>query len=234
MIDRAFSSQMPRTSDFIKGRFRTGPWYGLNLTIGLVSLLLAILSFGEIVDALTDQETLFYLDFRIQRIVERITTPSLTRWMVDITNYGGIYLTAGVALFLFIFLLKRRNGWDLLSLFLAAGVGGVILGLMKLLFHRSRPIPQEINTKGFGFPSGHAFMAITVYGFLVYITWKEAKNTAIRLTVTAFAFLVILLVGFSRIYLNVHWLTDVLGGYAAGATMLIIAILIINTLKSAI
>ena len=69
-IDRKLSSLMPETWNFIKGRFSAGEWYGLNLTMGIIFLVLALISFGEIVEDLIDKETLFYLDFRIQRFIE--------------------------------------------------------------------------------------------------------------------------------------------------------------------
>lgn len=65
-------------------------WYGLQLTLSVTLFLLALLSFGEIVEDLIDRETLFRLDFQVQHVVERIMTPALTRVMVEITQAGGV------------------------------------------------------------------------------------------------------------------------------------------------
>ncbi|TAL74382.1 MAG: DedA family protein, partial [Bacteroidetes bacterium] len=96
-INRKLSSQMPKTWAFIKARFNAGSWYGLNLTMGIVLFVLALFSFGEIIEDLIDKETLFYLDYRIQGFVEGIIRPEITRFMVDMTNLGGVYITVTTA-----------------------------------------------------------------------------------------------------------------------------------------
>jgi len=70
-----------------------------------------------------------------------------------------------------------------------------------------------------------------VYGFLIYVTWKSVKSEALRFIMFFVSILLIVLVGISRIYLNVHWLTDVLGGYTAGFAWLIFSIIMVNTIK---
>jgi len=70
-----------------------------------------------------------------------------------------------------------------------------------------------------------------VYGFLIHITWKLSKSEALRFLIFSLSLLLILLVGMSRIYLNVHWLTDVLGGYVSGFTWLVFSIVMVNTMR---
>ncbi|MCL4476799.1 MAG: bifunctional DedA family/phosphatase PAP2 family protein [Nitrospirae bacterium] len=230
-IDRRLSAQMPKTWDFIKARFNAGRWYGLNLTMGIVLFVLALFSFGEIIEDLIDRETLFYLDFRIQRLVEGIISPQTTRFMVDITNIGGVYLTALIAGIVFLYLLYKRCWWRLFAFFLVAGSGEAILVILKLLFHRPRPMPQLIMAHGYSFPSGHAFSAMTIYGFLIYLTWTITGNKVMRFTISSISILLIFLIGISRVYLNVHYLTDVLGGYASGLSWLLFCVIMVNTVR---
>jgi len=230
-IDKRLSSQMPRTWNFIKARFRVGSWYGLNLTIGIVLLLLALYSFGEIIEDLMDKETLFYLDFEVERFVEKLISPQVTRFMVDITNLGGVYLIVIASGTMALFLLYKRHWWDFFAFLLVAGGGETILTVLKLLFHRQRPTAQLVTVHGYSFPSGHAFAAMIVYGFLIHITWKLSKSEALRFLIFSLSILLILFVGMSRIYLNVHWLTDVLGGYVSGFTWLVFSIIMVNTIR---
>lgn len=209
----------------MKRRLRAGEWYGLSLTLSLTVLLLALASFGEIVEDLIDRETLFRLDFQVQHVVERIMTPALTRVMVEVTQAGGVYLTAATAASLFFYLFRRGAWWDLFAFFLAVGAGEALLGLAKLLFHRARPFPQQVAASGGSFPSGHAFAALVVYGFLIHVVWKFTKGETPRLIVSLLSAALILLIGVSRVYLNVHWFTDVLGGYAAGLAWLLLSAL---------
>jgi undecaprenyl-diphosphatase len=230
-IDGKLSSRMSETWNFIKSRFNAGEWYGLNLTVALTLFIFALLSFGEIIEDLVDKETLFYLDFRIQRFVEGIITPDVTRFMVDITNFGGVYLIVFVTGAAALYLLYKRYWWELFTFFLVTGGGETLLALLKLLFHRPRPAKQLVMAHGYSFPSGHAFSAVVVYGFLIYMTWKLIRSEALRFIIFFVAILLIVLVGISRVYLNVHWLTDVLGGYTAGFAWLIFSIIMVNTIR---
>jgi len=230
-IDRKLSSQMPKTWDFIKIRFDAGRWYGLNLTMGIVFLVLALFSFGEIIEDLIDKETLFYLDFRIQGLIEGIISPQITRFMVDITNIGGVYLAILTVSIIALYLLYKRCWWKLFALFLAAGGGEAILIIFKMLFHRQRPMPQLVIAHGYGFPSGHAFSAMIIYGFLIYLIWSTGKIRAMKFIVLLMSIFLIFLIGISRIYLNVHYLTDVLGGYTSGFAWLLFCIVMVNTIR---
>ncbi|MBT9537290.1 MAG: bifunctional DedA family/phosphatase PAP2 family protein [Nitrospirae bacterium] len=230
-IDGKLSSRMPETWNFIKSRFSAGEWYGLNLTVALTLFTFALLSFGEIIEDLVDKETLFYLDFRIQRFIEGVITPDVTRFMVDITNWGGVYLIVLVTGAAALYLLYKRYWWELFAFFLVTGGGETVLFLLKHLFHRPRPTQQLVMAYGYSFPSGHTFSAVVLYGFLIYMTWKLVKSEALRFIIFSIAILLIILVGISRIYLNVHWLTDVLGGYAAGFAWLTFSIVMVNTIK---
>ena len=93
---------------------------------------------------------------------------------------------------------------------------------------------QLVMAHGYSFPSGHAFTAMIVYGFLIYITAKSIKSELFRFAIFSLATIVIIIVGVSRIYLNVHWVTDVLGGYAVGFSWLTLSIVIVNTMKQMI
>jgi undecaprenyl-diphosphatase len=160
-----------------------------------------------------------------------LISPQVTRFMVDITNLGGVYLIVIASGAMALFLLYKRYWWDFFAFFLAAGGGETILIVLKLLFHRQRPTAQLITVHGYSFPSGHAFAAMIVYGYLIHITWRLLKSEVLRFLIFSLSILLILLVGMSRIYLNVHWLTDVLGGYASGFAWLVFSIVMVNTMR---
>ena len=123
--------------------------------------------------------------------------------MVDITNLGGVYLALFVTCAMTLYLWYKRYWWELFNIFLVIGGGETVLALLKLLFHRPRPTLQLLMAHGYSFPSGHAFSAVIVYGFLIYITWKLIKSEALRLIIFSAAILLIILIGISRVYLNV-------------------------------
>ncbi len=110
-------------------------------------------------------------------------------------------------------------------------MGEILLVILKLFFHRPRPSPQIVATHWYNFPSGHAFSAVIVYGFFIYMAWRLIKSEALRFIIFFVSILLIVLVGISRIYLHVHYLTDVLGEYAAGFAWLILSIIMVNVIR---
>jgi len=222
---------MTKGWEFVKSRFTHDHWYGLKLTIALTSLLLALYAFGVIVEDLVNRGSLYYLDFKVQRLVEGIVTPTITIFMTHITFLGSKNFTWGLAGLVIIFLLLKKEWWTILSLIMIILVGELLLSFLKEFFHRARPMPQIVSAQGYSFPSGHSFYAMLVYGFMIYLTWKFIRNNWLRSLIFILCTLLILLIGLSRIYLNVHWLTDILGGYSAAFSWLMINILVVEIIK---
>jgi len=92
----------------------------------------------------------------------------------------------------------------------------LIVAILKRLVHSARPLNGIIQETGFSFPSGHAMAAVVLLGLLTYFIWQHFKSRNIKILSGVLFILVSLVVGFSRIYLNVHWLSDVVGAYALG------------------
>lgn len=102
------------------------------------------------------------------------------------------------------------------------------LGL-KYFFHRPRPdIYQIINESGYSFPSGHSMISMAFYGFLIYLIYKYVKNKKIKYISITLISVLIIFIGISRIYLGVHYTSDVLAGFLFSISYLIIYILIAN------
>ena len=100
---------------------------------------------------------------------------------------------------------------------------GILIKTSKWIFQRARPLNQIIQETGFSFPSGHTTMAIVFFGLIVYLFSKN-KSKKIKTTASITAILLIFIIGFTRIYLRVHWLTDAIGGFLLGGTVLLLAI----------
>jgi membrane-associated phospholipid phosphatase len=219
---------MPKAWGFIKDRFRVGKWYGIGLTVGVACFALSILSFAGIVDSLSEKGTLFHLDLKINAYVIRVAHPGLTGFLGTITELGSIYLVVMVAVIVGVILFIRKNWWRLLALFLAVGIGQAVLNILKVAFQRPRP-KTEMFVFSYSFPSGHVFSAIVIYGFCIYLTFRFINNTVVKWIVSALLAFLILLIGFSRIYLSVHWFSDVLAGYATGFAWLLFCIFVAKT-----
>jgi len=126
-----------------------------------------------------------------------------------------------------IVVLFRRNwlvvvvGWTLVM-----GGGKLVELALKHTFHRTRPIGalQHLSDPSYSYPSGHAMGAMIGYGMLTYLVLLRVRQPAARALVTAIAALVIIAIGTSRLVLAVHYFTDVVGGFAAGAVWLALSL----------
>lgn len=124
-----------------------------------------------------------------------------------------------IVIFLFI---KKRKDLILSFVFSAAGAEAVVF-FLKILFQRPRPFGAAVLEKDFSFPSGHADIAVVFYGYLAYMIIGSVKSKY-KIPLILAALLVIGLIGFSRLYLGVHYLSDVLAGYLIGSLFLAIGI----------
>ncbi|MDF2961331.1 MAG: phosphatase family protein [Paenibacillus sp.] len=138
-----------------------------------------------------------------------------SEWMVGI-------LVLVFSLFFFILLRYRRR----LFFFIGVIAGSVLLNEgLKLLFHRKRPTLDRImDAAGSSFPSGQSMIAVVLYGILIFLLWPHLTSALKRWTAILLGISIITAIGFSRIYLGVHYPTDVLGGYTAGGSWLCVAI----------
>ena len=221
-------SRMPKTWGFLKTRFRVGERYGIGLTVGVACFLLSIFSFAAIVGSFSEKGTLFHLDLKINAYVIRAANPELTRFLGTITDLGSIYLVVMVAVMVGVILLISKNWWSLLSLFLAIGIGQAVLNILKVVFQRPRP-KTEMYVFSYSFPSGHVSSATVIYGFCIYLTFRFINNATAKWIVATLLALLIHLIGFSRVYLGVHWLSDVLAGYVTGFAWLLFCIFFAKT-----
>lgn len=161
-------------------------------------------------------------DLAVIRLVQGWESPAITQAMLFLSFIGAtkavIAICIAIMLFLFVFLGHRRE----LLLFLFSVLGSYGLNkLLKLLLHRDRPdIHRIVEEEGFSFPSGHAMQAFAVYATLTYLLWRHIPSRLGRGLLLAFSALIMLAIGTSRVYLGVHYPSDVLGSYAASGAWL--------------
>ena len=115
--------------------------------------------------------------------------------------------------------------------FISVG-GSFITGFLgKIIWQRPRPLAAVYIEHSWSFPSGHAILAMSLYGFLIYFFWKNSKKLQNKISVLFLGLLIIIAIGFSRLYLGVHYLSDVLAGYLAGVFWLWLSIAIVKNQK---
>jgi undecaprenyl-diphosphatase len=157
------------------------------------------------------------LDFRIGPILADLRTPLLTFLMTCITTLGNAVQLSSATALLTIFLLWKKKYFDALLASTTMALGVVALNMLKASFDIVRPTQGLVGALGPGFPSGHAMMAIIFASVISYTVVRHAKSDIWKNILYAFVFTLAICVGFSRVYLNVHWASDVFAGFFAGA-----------------
>ncbi len=130
----------------------------------------------------------------------------------------------------FLFIKKRR--WNSIRIPVVALSSLLLMFILKLIFHRDRPLtPLLATAKGYSFPSGHALMSVTFYGLLILIVWESAKPLWYKWYMSVSLLLLIIAIGISRVYLRVHYASDVLAGFSIGLMWLLLSLWILGRIE---
>ena len=188
------------------------------LVLGFLLALSALLFFSWIAEEMLEGDTAQF-DLRVTTLVHENSTSQLTAVMKALTILGSSLVMAPLAVLTLIICCIRREFHALRTL-ATTFVGALLLELLlKPAFHRARPVPffDFPMPASFSFPSGHAMFSFCFFATLAALLSARVTRRVARLAVWCIALLLSLGIGFSRIYLGVHYPSDVLAGYAAGA-----------------
>jgi membrane-associated phospholipid phosphatase len=191
--------------------------FGLASLAGLAVAVLAMFLFGWLADEMLEGETLA-LDLRVRAATHAIATPGLTHALRIVSLVGGPSVLAVLGAVLAAVFVWRR-WWRGAIVLLVAMVGaGLLDTALKLAFRRTRPTPYfgYPLPDSYSFPSGHALFAFCFFTAGAALLAPRLQHPALRWLVIVVALVLVLAIGFSRIYLGVHYPSDVLAGYAVG------------------
>jgi undecaprenyl-diphosphatase len=203
-------------------RLTPGQYLGLHLTLGLLAAAGSLWLFGGLVEDLLTGDPIVRFDRGVDDYLHSHATAPLTTFFLVVTAFGSLeaMVILGVVVAA---VLARGRRWTLLGTWLAAVVGSAVIDwLLKGLFQRPRPHfahPLLVETS-YSFPSGHAMESFVAYGMLAYFAVLALRSWEARVAVVCGAALLVVLIGFSRMYLGVHYFSDVIAGYAAGGVWL--------------
>ncbi len=226
-----FVRRYPRSFAFLKRRFNTAKFSGLPLTLLLVAFIYVLSAFAGTIQDIVTAEPLVSADIRVANLMYAFRDAELIKFFLWVTLLAEwqMIVSFSVVMSVLLWLWKKRV---YIAPFLVTVLGSYLFyTISKIIIHRPRPDIAYYLESGYSFPSGHATMAAAFYGFLMYFLFRQLKHWKTKAN-TLFAGLVVILgVGLSRIYLGVHYLSDVWGGYLLGALWLITGISIAEWLK---
>ena len=191
---------------------------GQQLALGLLVFVGMTVILGAIAEYVVTGRPLILLDQQLSAWIGRNRTPQLTTFFIVVTALGSTAVACVVAAVGGVYLLRRRQLHWFAAITLTIFGGMTLNRLLKLAFQRARPqLDDPIRTfAGYSFPSGHTVTATVVYGAVALFLFTQVKSFRSRVIIISCASLLIMLVGFSRIYLGAHYLTDVLAAIAEG------------------
>lgn len=165
--------------------------------------------------------------------IEKLRNDKLTTFMklaTKLSNPEVMIVIAIISIIICIKFIKNKK----LSLGIVLNLAGITLinQILKLIFKRERPTGYRlIEMSGYSFPSGHAMASLAFYGLLIYIIKRLVKNKYLKILLITLNIAIIILIGVSRIYLGVHYLSDVLTGYSISIIYLLITTKLLNKYK---
>lgn len=190
----------------------------VQLVLGVLLFIGMTLTLAALAEQVMTGRPLTILDQQLSAWLARNRTPPLTTFFIIVTSLGSTAVGTIIAVILGVYLLRRRQRYWFAATILTIAGGSLLNRFLKLAFQRTRPeFDDPIRAfAGYSFPSGHTMAATVVFGTLALFLFTRKKNFQWRALVITLAVLVILMVGFSRIYLGAHYLTDVMAAMAEG------------------
>lgn len=182
-------------------------------------------------DVFHDGDTGF--DTRLFALASRTTSPGMTRAMRWISFLGSDeYLLVVPVVMALVLSFYKKMQWYGLKVLVICLTTALLNQLLKYLHQRPRPLLGLQEASGMSFPSGHAMIGGVFYGLVIYIVLSTVKSQAWRWVLTILFTALILLVGWSRIYLRMHYATDVMAGYLIGALWLLLSLYLLGKIET--
>ncbi|WP_324719092.1 phosphatase PAP2 family protein [Salinimicrobium sp. HB62] len=204
------------------------PFY-LLIFFALVVFVIGTNLFVELTEEVQG-ETIDAFDTRVTDYVTSFRTPALNNFFQFVTDLGDVYAyivaTTLAAIFFFFKLKNKKFILQLLGVLILSALANMAL---KEAFDRARPtIEHMVVVKTLSYPSGHAMSAMAFYGFLIYLVFHIKMSKWLRIFLTLLFSALIFFIGLSRIYLGVHFPSDVVGGFTAGLIWIAFCVVLFN------
>lgn len=222
-----FRGRHPGLARFIAARFAREEYLGLHLTIGFLISLAGLWLFAGVTEDVVQHDPLTKFDLTLTTLIRAHTTPTGDKTFFLVSALGSPTAMAVIGGVGALLLLLRRK-WLVLAAWFAAFAGaGLLTVVLKNIIQRPRPVDATNFLYGtsFSFPSGHALGSLLGYGMLAYVigSWR-VESARGRLWLGISAAVVVLAIGISRLYLGVHYFSDIVAGYAVGILWLSVCI----------
>lgn len=197
------------------------------LTIGLPLIIFIFIAINVVYSRTAGFDSFIYNE------VSKYIIPHVTKIMILISYFGsGVFLAVSTLIICIIFYFDKKDSFYSAMIIMNLVLSSLLNVTLKHIIHRARPdILKLVEVAGFSFPSGHSMAAMSFYGFFIFLCFKYCKSGR-KYIMSSLLAAMIFLIGLSRIYLGVHYASDVLGGFTLGVLWLGVFTLIIDKSKA--
>lgn len=190
------------------------------------ALFIAVFILFSIIGSLYNNEIISIDVFMHDLVVNNLRSDGLTFIMLFITNFCNPIILILLSLVILLICKDKKMGLIIIINLLVSILLNIIF---KWIIQRDRPLEDFLITEsGYSFPSGHSMVSMAYYGLIIYFIYKKIKDKRVRNVLMILIGLLILAIGFSRIYLGVHFASDVIGGFLISIIYLVCAIKLLN------
>lgn len=185
-----------------------------------IILFISIISLLFLIEDVMDKDIMTFDENGYLIVSKHLISKNMTSIERLITNLGGIYWLVGFSIFLLIVIKNKKIP---ISIMINLGLSALLNFTLKQILQRPRPIEHRIiDESGYSLPSGHSMVSMAYYGFLIYLIHKNIKNKYLKIFFITLLSSLIINIGISRIYLGVHYTSDVIAGFLVAISYLIL------------
>lgn len=230
-VVQRFYRRFPRLSSFLLRRFDTTSFIGLPLSILVLAIGVNAALLSQLAEDVIESEGVVHVDKAFTDFLYSMRSEWLSQTFYALTQLGtreAVFAVGGLASIVFLY---NRRYTAVLAFWLTMAGTGLSVQYGKKFISRDRPTEVAFYPEhNFSFPSGHATTSMALWGILAYFGYRHLYRKRLRNAVVAGTGALILLIGFSRIYLGVHFLSDVLAGFLLGAMWVLLGISIVEVM----
>lgn len=227
-----FKGKYPKLYVIMSRRFCLRGFYGLSLTSLCVVIGCILVLFIALAKAVATLNPIVSIDYFISAQMSLLRDSNIIDFFILITSFASTPIYVLAVLFAAVNCWVKQQRYIIVGLLIATLGSTIFTSLMKDLLQRERPANSLLVVQTYSFPSGHATTAMALYGFIAYLLIRFNQNSVQKIRVLTISIFFIILIGWSRVVLNQHYLSDVLGGYLAGAFWLTLGISITEWLSA--
>lgn len=203
-------------------------WITIRLILALILFLVTLTLFVAIADRIVLEHKSNF-DQVVSGYVQSFTSSAMTMTMTRVTFFGSAnFLFPAYLVLILVYIIKKKSRLALDITMVGLSSTGILF-LFKDIFRRHRPLdPLVSHVTGFSFPSGHSFSSFTFFGLLIYIAWHSEIKKSWKIIISALLVLFAATIAFSRVYLRVHFPSDVVAGFCLSVVWLMMSLAILH------